>query len=61
MVLSNEPEYSSCIYKSKDDISSIKEKAPHLCHDEKVDLIKNLFVPEKIFCFPETLRSFKHE
>ena len=33
----------------------------HLCYGEKVDLIKNMFVPEENFCFPETTRSFKYE
>ena len=52
---------SSCIYKSKYDVATYREKAPHLSYSEKVDLIKNVFVPEKNFCFPETTRSFKYE
>ena len=37
----------------------IGKKAPHFSYGEKVDLMKNVFVPEKNFCFPETNRSFK--
>ena len=37
---------SSCIYKSKYDAATYGEKAPHLSHSEKVDLIKNVLVPE---------------
>ena len=59
-ILSDGPE-SSCIYKSKYDVATYREKAPHLSYSEKVDLIKNVFVPEKNFCFPETTRSFKYE
>ena len=50
---------SSCIYKSKYDVATYREKAPHFSYGEKVDLMKNVFVPEKNFCFPETNRSFK--
>ena len=59
-ILSGGPD-SSCIYKSKYDVATYREKAPHLSYSEKVDLIKNVFVPEKNFCFPETTRSFKYE
>ena len=59
-ILSNGP-YSPCIYKSKYDVATYREKAPHFSCDEKVDLIKNVFVPEKNFCFPETTRSFKYD
>ena len=59
-ILSDGPD-SSCIYKSKYDVATYREKAPHLSYSEKVDLIKNVFVPEKNFCFPETTRSFKYE
>ena len=59
--LSDGPVDSSCIYKSKYDIATYKEKAPHLSYGEKVNLIKNTFVPEKNFHFPETTRSFKYE
>ena len=59
-ILSDGPD-SSCIYKSKYDVATYREKAPHLSYSEKVDLIKNVFVPEKNFCFPEATRSFKHE
>ena len=46
---------SSCIYKSKYDVATYREKAPHLSCSEKVDLIKNVFVPEKNFCFAEAI------
>ena len=59
-ILSDGPE-SSCIYKGKYDVATYREKAPHLSYSEKVDFIKNVFVPEKNFCFPETTRSFKYE
>ena len=39
-VFSDEPVYSSCIYKSKYDAATYREKAPHLSYGEKVDLIK---------------------
>ena len=55
------PVDSSCTYKSKYDVATYREKSPHLCYGEKVDLIKNVFVPEKNFHFPETIRSFKYE
>ena len=57
----NGPVHSSCIYKSKYDVATYREKAPHLSYDEKVDLIMNLFVPEKSLPFPETIRSSKYE
>ena len=48
-MLSDGPD-SSCIYKSKY-VATYREKAPHfLSYGEKVDLIKNVFVPEKNFC-----------
>ena len=59
-ILSDGPD-SSYIYKSKYDVATYRENAPHLSYSEKVDLIKNVFVPEKNFCFPETTRSFKYE
>ena len=49
-ILSDGPD-SSCIYKSKYDVATYRGNAPHLSHGEKVDLIKNEFVP----------RSFKYE
>ena len=52
-IFSDEPD-SSCIYKSKYDVNTYREKAPHLSYGEKVDLIKSVFVPEKNLCFPET-------
>ena len=45
MTLSDGPD-SSCIYKSKYVVATYREKAPH-----KVDLIKNVFVPEKSLAF----------
>ena len=60
-VLSDAPVDRSRIYKRKYDFATYREKAPHLSYGEKVDLIKNVFVPEKNFRFPETTRSFKYE
>ena len=48
-ILSDGPD-SSCIYKSKYAVATYREKAPHLSFGEKVDLIKNVFVPENNFC-----------
>ena len=59
-ILSNVPD-SWCIHKIKYEVSTYREKAPHLSYGEKVDLIKNVVVPEKIFCFLETTISFKYE
>ena len=54
-ILSDGPD-SSCIYKSKYDVATYREKAPHLSYGEKVDLMEKTFVPEtKVFCFPETI------
>ena len=53
--------HNSCIYKSKYDVATYREKAPQLSYDKKVDLIKKVFVPEKYFRFPETIRFFKYE
>ena len=53
-ILSGGPD-SSCIYKSKYDVATYREKAPHLSYSEKVDLIKNVFVPEKAFAFQKQL------
>ena len=52
---------SSYIYNSKYDVATYREKAPHLSYSEKEDLIKNVFVLEKNFYFPEATRSFKYE
>ena len=60
-VLSNGPVDSSCIYKSKDNVATYREKASYLSYGEKVDLMKNEFVAEKNFRFPETTRSCKYE
>ena len=60
-VLSDAPVDNSCIYKSKYDVTTCRKRAPHLSDGEKVDLIKNIFVPEKNFHFSETTRSFKYE
>ena len=59
-ILSDGPN-SSYIYKSKYDVVTYREKVPHLSYREKVELIINVFVAEKNFCFPETTRSFKYE
>ena len=59
--MSDGPVDSSCVYKSRYDVATYREKAPHLSYGEKVDLIKNVFVPEKNFRFPEAIRSFKYE
>ena len=59
-VLSDGPIHSSCIYTSKYDVVTYREKAPPLSYGEKVDLIKNVFLPKKNLRFPETLRSFKN-
>ena len=45
-------------YRSKYGIATYREKAPQLSYGEKLDLIKNVFVPEKYSLFPETMRSF---
>ena len=58
-ILSDGPD-SLCIYKSKYDVATYREKAPHLSHSEKVDLIKNLCGSEKNFYIPELTRSFKY-
>ena len=39
----------------KNDVATYREKAPHLSYSEKVDLIKNVFVPEKTFAFQKQL------
>ena len=57
--LSDGPVPNSCICKSKYDVASYRKKAPYLSHDEKVDLIKNVFLFAKNIHFPETIRSFK--
>ena len=53
-ILSDGPD-SPYIYKSKYDVATYREKAPHLSYSEKVDLIKNVFVPEKTFAFQKQL------
>ena len=50
-VLLNGPVHSSYIYKSEYDVATQRKKAAHLSYGEKVDLIKNEFVPEKTFIF----------
>ena len=37
--------------KSKYDVATYSKEAPHLSYNEKVDLIKNVFVPKKKFVF----------
>ena len=46
---------SSCIYKSKYDVATYRQKAQHLSYSEKVDLLKNVFVTEKTFAFQKQL------
>ena len=56
--LSNGPVHSSCIYKSKYDVAIYREKVPHLSYDEKVNLIINVFVPEKKLLFSRDNKIF---
>ena len=60
-VLSDGPVYSLCIKKSKYVVATYRKKAPHLSYGEKLDLVKNVFVPGQSFRFPETIRSFKYK
>ena len=46
---------NSCIYKSKYDVATYREEAPLLSYGEKVDLTKNVFVPEKTLAFQKQL------
>ena len=43
------------------DVPTYRSKAPFISDIEKKDLIKNVFVPDDNFSFPETNRSFKSE
>ena len=43
------------------DVATYKSKAPFISDIEKKELIKNVFVPDDNFSFPETNRSFKSE
>ena len=43
------------------DVATYRSKAPFISDIEKKDLIKNVFVPDDNFSFPETSRSFKSE
>ena len=43
------------------DVATYRSKAPFISDIEKKDLIKNVFVPDDNFSFPETNRSFKSE
>ena len=43
------------------DVATYKAKASYLSHAEQKDLIKNIFVPEKNFVFPERERCFLFE
>ena len=52
LALFDGPVDSSCFYKSKYDVARYRDRAPHISYGEKVDLIKNVFVSEKIFGFP---------
>ena len=49
--LSDGPVLNSFIYKSKYDVATYSKESPHLSYGEKVDLIKNVFMPEKTFVF----------
>ena len=60
-VLSVGPVQDWCIDKSKYNVATYKETVPLLRYAEKVYLIKNLFVPEKDLCFPETIRFFQFD
>ena len=60
-VLSRGPVDSPCIFESKFDVTTYREKTPRLGYGEKVDLVKNVFVLEKNFCFLEATRYFKYE
>ena len=57
----NGPVHSSCVYKSKYNIATYREKAPHLSYGGEVDLIKNTFMSEKKFRYLETIRSFEYK
>ena len=41
------------------DVATYKAKAPYLSDVERKDLIKNVFVPDENFVFPETERCFR--
>ena len=43
------------------DVATYKAKAPYLSDVERKDLIKNVFVPDENFVFPETERCFQFE
>ena len=43
------------------DVATYKAKAPYLSDAEQKDLIKNVFVPDENFVFPETERCFRFE
>ena len=43
------------------DVATYKSKAPFISDIEKKELIKNVFVPDDNFSFPETNRSFKYK
>ena len=43
------------------DVATYKAKAPYLSDVERKDLIKNVFVPDENFVFPETERCFRFE
>ena len=44
---SNTPVHSSCAHIYKYDVVTYREKGPGLSYGEKVDLLKNVFVPEE--------------
>ena len=43
------------------DVATYRSRAPFISDIEKKDLIKNVFVPDDNFSFPETNKSFKFE
>ena len=43
------------------DVATYKTKAPYLSDSERKGLIKNVFVPDENFVFPETERYFRFE
>ena len=58
---SNPDFLSSCSDKSVIADSNLNTKAPFISDIKKKDLIKNVFVPDDNFSFPEKNRSFKSE
>ena len=46
---------------NRHDVATYKAKVPYLSDAERKDLIKNVFVPDENFVFPETERCFRFE